>query len=58
MQKGGEYMNSTNGERIMYYDAEQKMFVVEEILLDTNEANDITTANETTQSNMSMHHGI
>lgn len=51
-------MNSTNRERIMYYDAELRKFVVEEILLDTNEANDSAASTETTKSNMSMHHGI
>lgn len=51
-------MNSANGERIMYYDAEQRKFIVDEISLDSDEANDTTASNETTQATVSAHHVI
>ncbi len=47
-------MNRTNGARIMYYDAEQRKFIVEEISLDTDEANDTTASADSADPNTAV----
>jgi hypothetical protein len=46
-------MNSTNEVRIMYYDATQGRFVVEEMSMGVNETMDSSTQPEVTTSNTS-----
>lgn len=48
-------MNNTNEERIMYYDAAQRKFVVEEIPPDTNQTNDTSASTDAVDSNTAVH---